>query len=63
VRRRRRRGRRTLTLIFVGAALALILSADLRSKVLDMLFGAEEEFDYTTTTAPATAAPAGVGGS
>jgi len=25
--------------------------------VLDLLFGAEEEFDYTSTTAPATAAP------
>lgn len=61
--RRRRRGRRTLGLILVGAALALILSADLRSKVLDMLFGAEEEFDYTTTTAPASPAPASVPGS
>jgi hypothetical protein len=24
----------------------------LRNKVLDTLFGAEEEFDYTSTTAP-----------
>jgi hypothetical protein len=61
--RRRRRARRSLVLIFVGATLALILSADLRSKVLDMLFGAEEEFDYSATTAPASAAPAGVAGS
>ena len=26
---------------------------DLRKKVLDALFGAEEEFEYTSTTAPA----------
>jgi hypothetical protein len=62
-RRRRRRGRRSLMLILVGAALALALSKDLRSKVLDLMFGAEEEFDYTSTTAPATPAPAPVAGS
>ena len=61
-RRRRRAGRRTLTLLLVGAILAVALSEDLRSKVLDMLFGAEEEFDYTSTTAPSTPAPAGVAG-
>jgi len=60
---RRRGPRRSLLLIVVGAALALALSEDLRSKVLDALFGAEEEFDYTSTTAPATPAPAGVAGS
>ena len=38
--------------------LALALSEGLRSKVLDLLFGAEEEFDYSSTTAPATPAPA-----
>jgi hypothetical protein len=36
----------------VGAGLALALSEDLRNKVLDALFGAEEEFDYTSTTSP-----------
>lgn len=60
---RRRGPRRSLTLIVVGAALAVALSEDLRSKVLDMLFGAEEEFDYTSTTDPATPAPAAVAGS
>jgi hypothetical protein len=60
---RRRGPRRSLMLILVGAALAVALSEDLRSKILDMLFGAEEEFDYTSTTAPATPAPAGVAGS
>jgi hypothetical protein len=46
-------------LIVVGTVLALALSEDLRSKVLDLLFGAEEEFDYSSTTMPAQeAAPA-----
>lgn len=60
-KRRRRRGRAVL-LVLVGAALAFALSEDLRSKALDLMFGAEEEFDYTSTTTPATPAPAGVGG-
>lgn len=51
-------GRKVL-LLGVGAGLALALSADLRSKVLDALFGAEEEFDYTSTTAPSAAPTAG----
>ncbi|HUA73517.1 MAG TPA: hypothetical protein VL988_02050 [Solirubrobacteraceae bacterium] len=50
---------RTLLLVVVGAALAVALSEGLRSKVLDLLFGAEEEFDYSSTTAPAEPAPAG----
>jgi hypothetical protein len=50
---------RLLLLLLIGAVLALALSEGLRSKVLDLLFGAEEEFDYTSTTAPATAAPEG----
>jgi hypothetical protein len=37
----------------VGAGLAIAFSEGLRNKVLDALFGAEEEFDYTSTTAPA----------
>ena len=41
----------------IGAGLALALSEDLRNKVLDALFGAEEEFDYTSTTAPPAPAP------
>jgi hypothetical protein len=38
---------RTILLIGIGAALALAGSEQLRSKVLDLLFGAEEEFQYT----------------
>ena len=50
---------RLVLLALVGAALALALSEDLRKKVLDALFGAEEEFDYTSTTAPSAAPTAG----
>jgi hypothetical protein len=38
----------------VGAGLALILSEDLRKALLDRLFGAEEEFEYTSTTSAAS---------
>ena len=48
---------RLLLLTVVGAVLALVLSEGLRSKVLDLLFGAEEEFDYSSTTSPPPAAP------
>jgi hypothetical protein len=58
--RRRRRGGRALLLLTFGAVLAVALNEGLRSKVLDMLFGAEEQFDYSSTTAPATPEPAGV---
>ena len=56
--RGRRTGRRfglgkALLLAILGAALVLILSEDARKKVLDLLFGAEEEFEYTSTTTPA----------
>jgi hypothetical protein len=40
----------------IGAGVAVALSEGLRNKVLDTLFGAEEEFDYTSTTSPAPAA-------
>ena len=53
-KRKKRRGR-TLLLVVVGAGLALALSEGLRKKVLDAMFGAEEEFEYTSTTTPAPA--------
>jgi hypothetical protein len=62
--RRRRGGRgRGLLLLAVAGVLALGMSEGLRSKVLDIMFGAEEEFDYSSTTTPAEPAPAGVAGS
>jgi hypothetical protein len=59
--KKKRRGGigRKLMLLAVAGGLAVALSSDLRSKVLDALFGAEEEFDYTSTTAPAAAPTAG----
>jgi hypothetical protein len=47
-----------IVLGIIGAAAALILSEDLRKAVLDRLFGAEEEFEYTSSTAPTNGAPA-----
>ena len=59
--KRRRRGGigRSLLVLAAGGLLAIALSEGLRSKVLDLLFGAEEEFDYSSTTAPAEPAPVG----
>jgi hypothetical protein len=50
--RKRKKSRlgRLVLLALVGAGLALILSEDARKTVLDALFGAEEEFEYTSTT-------------
>jgi uncharacterized protein (UPF0147 family) len=44
---------RLVLLALIGAGLALLLSEDLRKAVLDRVFGAEEEFEYTSTTSPA----------
>jgi len=61
-RKKRKRGR-GLMLLFVGAGLAIALNEGLRSKVLDALFGSEEEFEYSSTTSPqqsgTNAAPVG----
>jgi hypothetical protein len=59
-RRKRRRGGigRKLALLAIAGVLALALSEELRGKVLDLLFGAEDEFEYSSTTIPAEPAPA-----
>ena len=41
-----------LVIAFIGAILAIALSEDLRKSILDQLFGAEEEFEYSSTTSP-----------
>jgi hypothetical protein len=48
---------RKLLIAVVGGAAALAGSEKLRSKVLDTLFGAEEEFQYTPPVASPTTAP------
>jgi adenylosuccinate synthase len=60
-KKRKRGGKGKILLLLVGAAAALALSEGLRKKVLDALFGAEEEFEYTSTTSSSgsSAQPAG----
>jgi hypothetical protein len=53
VRKGRRLGRK-LVVLALGAGVALAGSEKLRSKVLDTLFGAEEEFEYTPPAASTT---------
>jgi hypothetical protein len=48
--RRKSRLGRVVLFALIGAAIALVLSEDARKTVLDTLFGAEEEFEYTSTT-------------
>lgn len=53
---------RLLLVAFVGAVLAIALSEDVRKALLDRLFGAEEEFEYSSASAPASppaASPSG----
>jgi hypothetical protein len=45
---------RLIVLGAVGTGVALAVSEGLRKKVLDALFGAEEEFEYTSNTAGTT---------
>jgi hypothetical protein len=49
---------RKLLIAGIGGAVAMAGSESLRSKVLDALFGKEEEFEYTPPTGAAPATPA-----
>jgi hypothetical protein len=61
-KKKKRSGRRgILMLVVVGGVAALVLSEGLRKKVLDALFGAEEEFEYTSTTSPTNSSGAAAG--
>jgi hypothetical protein len=55
-RKAKRRGGFLMVLI-VGGVAAIALNEGLRKKVLDALFGAEEEFEYTSTTTPQASNP------
>jgi hypothetical protein len=48
---------RILLVAILGGAVALAVNENLRGKLLDALFGAEEEFDYTSNTAPTAPPP------
>ena len=52
-RRKRHRGRRLFMLILIGGAITLVVSEGARKAVLDRLFGAEEDFEYSSSTTPA----------
>jgi hypothetical protein len=60
-KKRKRRKSRLLLYGLIGAAAALALSEGLRKKVLDALFGAEEEFEYTASTTPASSSSSSSG--
>ena len=64
-KKRKRRGGlfRKLLFLMVAGGIAIAVSEDLRNKVLDALFGKEEEFDYTSSTQPSTPAPQPAGAS
>jgi hypothetical protein len=51
------RVRRVVGLGVVAGGAALVASKGLRGKLLDLLFGAEEEFSYSSTTTPPEPAP------
>jgi hypothetical protein len=56
LRKKRKRGGfgRLIVVAGVGGAVAVVASDELRSKVLDALFGAEEEFQYSPPPPAAT---------
>jgi hypothetical protein len=59
-KRRRRRGLtlgRLVVLAGIGGGVAIAASEQLRSKALDLLFGAEEEFQYTPPASPPPSSP------
>jgi hypothetical protein len=52
-RKKRHMFRKLFVVAIIGGVLAIALNEDLRKTVLDRLFGAEEEFEYTSQTTPA----------
>jgi hypothetical protein len=56
-KKKKHRGR-TLLFLLIAAGAALALSEGLRNKVLDALFGKEEEFQYTPPAATPSEPPA-----
>jgi hypothetical protein len=57
-KKKKKRGRTLLLLVVIGTIGALALSEGLRNKLLDALFGKEEEFQYTPPEPAPTEPPA-----
>ena len=51
-KRKRRRGRKLLMLAILGGIAFVLINEGTRKTLLDKIFGAEEEFEYTSTTSP-----------
>lgn len=49
-RKKRRAARKLVFVALIGGIVAALVNEGFRKKVLDALFGAEEEFQYTSTT-------------
>jgi hypothetical protein len=62
-RRKRHWLRRLFVVGIIGGAVALVASEGTRKKLLDALFGAEEEFEYTSSTSPPQAPSSASNGS
>ena len=52
-KKRRHRGRRLFFVALIGAVAFVLVNEGARKALMDKLFGAEEEFEYTSTTSPA----------
>ena len=52
-KRKKHRGRKLLMLAVIGAIAFVVLNEGARKTLMDKVFGAEEEFEYTSTTSPA----------
>jgi hypothetical protein len=48
--KKKRRGRRLFVVLLLGAGVAIALNEGMRERLLDLVFGAEEEFEYSSTT-------------
>ena len=46
-------GRKLFFLVVIGAIAFVALNEGARKSLMDKVFGAEEEFEYTSTTSPA----------
>jgi hypothetical protein len=51
-KKRRHRGRRLFFVAIIGAIAFVALNEGARKSLMDKVFGAEEEFEYTSTTSP-----------